>query len=160
MKKASLLLGLLLLVATPVFAETPAAAPAPSAKATVSTDDKREGKMRDRWRKMTPEQREEMRKKAERRLQERYERLSQTEQGSVNTIMAEMEKLSKDQRSVLMARIRQKAHKDRLQRKVMKEMEKKATPAVVIPAVAPPTVATPTAPVAPTAPTAPAPAAH
>ncbi len=167
------------LLAMPAAAETPAAAPAtkaaPAAKAPAGNvtdlDDKRMGKMRDRWRKMTPEQRDEMRQKAERRLQERYERLSAGEQGAVNSIMADMDKLSKEQRSILMAKVRQKSYKEHIQRKLMKEMEDKApaakmdaapkteaAPAAAEPAPAP--AAPASAPVASPAPTpTPAPAA-
>lgn len=81
------------------------------------------GKMRDRWKKMTPEQKEEMKKKAEGRLGERYDRLKTAEQETIKNIMAEISKLNKEQRSILMAKIRQQASKDRAARKAMKAME-------------------------------------
>lgn len=116
-------------------AETPAAAPAAEEQKADANgkqyDQKRVSKMRERWRKMTPEQRDEMRKKAERRLGERYDRLKSTEQDNIKNIMSEIDKLSKEQRSILMAKIRQKAYKDRQQRKMMKDIEnvsKDATP--------------------------------
>lgn len=93
-------------------------------KTDAPPDEKRVGQMRERWRKMTPEQREEMRKKAERRLQERYDRLKPDQQGKVNMILADVDKLSREEKSILMAKIRQKAHKERLQRKMLKDMEK------------------------------------
>jgi hypothetical protein len=92
-------------------------------KTTKPVDEKRVGKMRERWKKMTPEQRDEMRKKAERRLGERYDRLKSNEQTTINGIMSEIEKLNKEQRSILMAKIRQKASNERKQRKLMKEAE-------------------------------------
>lgn len=175
------LAALLALLSAPVFAETtPPAKAAPVApaastakpddmKAATDVDEKREGKMRDRWRKMTPEQRDEMRQKAERRLQERFERLTQQEQTQITGIMAEMDKLGKEQRSVLMARIHEKAYKDRQQRKLMEEVEKQkpapATPEAAAPEapatpVTPATPATPVTPAAPEkAPVAPAPTA-
>ncbi len=106
-----------------------APAKAPDLKASKEIDEKREGKMRDRWRKMTPEQRDEMRQKAERRLQERFERLSQQEQGQVNNILAEMDKLSKEQRSVLMAMVHQKSYKSGQQKKKMEELNLPKKPA-------------------------------
>jgi hypothetical protein len=92
-------------------------------------DDKQTGKMRARYKKMTPEQREELRKKAEGRLGERYDRLKTAEQENIKSILADIAKLNKEQRSILMAKIRQQAHKDRLQRKAMKDMETGKKPA-------------------------------
>lgn len=114
--------------AEPAKTETPAAEPAKAEPAKTesskSSGEKATGKMRDRWKKMTPEQREEMRKKAEGRLGERFERLKTAEQEAIKTIMTEINKLNKEQRSILMAKIRQQAHNDRVQRKAMKDMEK------------------------------------
>ncbi|NDE91022.1 MAG: hypothetical protein EB059_07810 [Alphaproteobacteria bacterium] len=103
-------------------AETPKAEHAKTE--TAKPEEKQTGKMRDRWKKMTPEQREEMRKKAENRLGERYDRLKTAQQENIKGILANINKLDKEERSILMARIRQQAHKDRVQRKAMKEMEK------------------------------------
>ena len=149
-------LSLLSLLAAPAFAQAPAVetpkaeapkAEAPKAeapkmeepkaetakpaaeKSAEKTDDKQTGKMRARYKKMTPEQREELRKKAENRLGERYDRLKTAEQENIKTILAEIGKLNKEQRSILMAKIRQQAHKDRMQRKAMKDMEGNKKPA-------------------------------
>lgn len=124
--------------AEPVKTEEPkaeAAKPAPEKQ----VGEKQVGKMRDRWKKMTPEQRNEMRKKAEARLGERYERLKTSEQDTIKNIMAEISKLSKEERSILMAKIKQQASKERAQRKLMKEMEnnKKEAPAKEAPAADP-----------------------
>lgn len=106
-------------------AEAPAAeAPKAEAKTEAAKPaEKSVGKMRDRWKKMTPEQKEEMRKKAESRLSERYDRLKTAEQETIKNIMAEISKLNKEQRSILMAKIRQQASKDRAARKAMKALE-------------------------------------
>lgn len=135
------LLALLLTLSAPAFAEAPAATPAAPAPAVATPEpakaepekteaakpvgEKPMGKMRDRWKKMTPEQRDEMRKKAETRLGERYDRLKTAEQETIKNIMAEITKLNKEERSVLMAKIRQQASKERAQRKAMKDMEQK-----------------------------------
>ncbi|MBY0428168.1 MAG: DUF3106 domain-containing protein, partial [Alphaproteobacteria bacterium] len=139
------LIGLFAMLSLPAFAEEHAAAPAAPAPAVAAPEapkaepakteptkeaekpagEKPMGKMRDRWKKMTPEQRAEMRKKAETRLGERYDRLKTAEQETIKNIMAEIGKLSKEQRSILMAKIRQQASKERMQRKAMKEMEQK-----------------------------------
>lgn len=117
-----------------VAPEAPKAEPvkteAPKPSAAKPAGEKPVGKMRDRWKKMTPEQKEEMRKKAENRLNDRYDRLKTAEQETIKNILAQITKLSKEERSILMARIRQQATKDRAQRKVMKDMEhKKEAPA-------------------------------
>lgn len=110
-------------------AEAPAvmavpAAEAPKEKAAKPVDEKRIGKMRERWRKMTPEKRDEIRKKADRRLNERYERLKPAEQTQVNNVVSDIEKLSKEQRSIVLAKVRQKAYKDNQQRKMMRDLDK------------------------------------
>ncbi len=107
--------------AEPAKVETPKAEPAKTV--TAKPTEKSVGKMRDRWKKMTPEQKEEMKKKAEGRLGERYDRLKTAEQDTIKNIMAEISKLNKEQRSILMAKIRQQASKDRAARKAMKTME-------------------------------------
>lgn len=110
-------------------AEAPKVEPAKT-EAAKPVGEKQVGKMRDRWKKMTPEQRNEMRKKAETRLGERYDRLKTAEQETIKNIMGEISKLNKEQRSILMAKIKQQASKERAQRKVMKDMEnKKEAPA-------------------------------
>ncbi len=113
----------------------PEGVPAPAASSS-GPSEARVGKMRGRWSKMTPEQREEMRKKATRRLEERYERLSPQEQAQINGISAQIDKLSKEQRSIMLARIHQKAYQERQQKKLMKEQEDKAAekPAAAAPA--------------------------
>lgn len=110
-------------------AEAPAvmavpSAEAPKEKAAKPVDEKRIGKMRERWRKMTPEKRDEIRKKADRRLNERYERLKPAEQTQVNNVVSDIEKLSKEQRSIVLAKVRQKAFKDNQQRKMMRDLDK------------------------------------
>lgn len=148
------LAALLGALTAPAFAEAPAA-PAKGGDdtpAATQLDEKREGKMRDRWRKMTPEQRDEMRQKADRRLQERFDLLSQPEQEQINAIIGDMDKLSKEQRSILNAKIAQKKYRDRQKRKLMddlKQSQKGAGDAA----------SAPTKPAAPTAPAVPAPAA-
>ncbi len=119
----------------------PEGVPAAATQGSPPASEARIGKMRDRWRKMTPEQREDMRKKASRRLQERYERLSPQEQTQLNNIESEIAKLSREQRSVLMARVHKKSYDERQQRKAMKEQEAKGAAAG-----SPPPVATPGAP--------------
>jgi hypothetical protein len=127
------------LICPPVFAEEPAAAPvgpsepqaaapqaaAPAAVADPGASEARRSKMRGRWTKMTPQQREEMRQKAARRLQERYERLSPQEQAQINTIFAEVGKLNKEQRSVYLAQLHEQEYKQREQKKLMKAQETK-----------------------------------
>jgi hypothetical protein len=127
-------------------AETPAApaAAAPAAVSDPGASEARVSKMRDRWRKMTPKQKEEMRQKADRRLQERYERLSPQEQAQINTLIAEAEKLNKEQRSIFLAQIHEKAYKERQQKKLMKDEETKP---VADPTAAAPAAASPTSPV-------------
>ena len=146
------LFGLIALLSAPVLAEvqTPAA-PAPVAEAPKveapkmeapkvgpskmemakpadkAADDKSANKRRDRYKKMSPEQKEEMRKKAELRMGERFDRLKTAEQESIKNILAEISKLSKEQRSILNAKIKQQSRSDRMQRKVMKDMENNKT---------------------------------
>jgi 2-oxoglutarate dehydrogenase E2 component (dihydrolipoamide succinyltransferase) len=160
----------------PISASAEEAAPAHGAPTTQSADvapsaapaidEKRMSKMRERWRKLSPEQREEMRKKAERRLQERFERLKPAEQQQISTLTAEIDKLTREQRSILTARLRQKSYKETQQRRLMKDLEKAGgdssapapAPAAAAPAPAPEPAPAP-APAAPEpAPAAPAPA--
>lgn len=77
-------------------------------------EDKDLAVMRDRWRKMTADQREEMRKKAERRLQEHFDKLSPEEQQQISAILTAMEKLSPEQKSLLKARMRQRFYQEHL----------------------------------------------
>ena len=149
------LFGLITLLSAPVFAEvqTPAA-PAPVAEAPEApkvetpkmeapkaepskmevakpadkaADDKSAAKRRDRYKKMSPEQKDEMRKKAEHRMGERFDRLKTAEQESIKNILAEINKLSKEQRSILNAKIKQQSRTQAMQRKAMKDMEKNKT---------------------------------
>jgi hypothetical protein len=138
--------------AAPAQAAEPAAAPAPKAAAPATpaaaavadpgASEARVSKMRDRWRKMTPKQKDDMRQKADRRLQERYERLSPQEQAQVNSIVTEVGKLNKEQRSIFLAKVHESAFKERQQKKLMKDEETKpiaSPPAAPVPAAAPPT---------------------
>lgn len=131
---AATALAVLMVLSSPVFAQT---APAPAApavdavknavagavEANTAPDDKRMGQMRERWRKMTPEQRDDMRKKSERRLQERYDRLKPEQQNKINGIIGDLDKLTKEEKSILMAKVRQKSYKERQQRKLLKELD-------------------------------------
>ncbi len=90
-------------------------------------------RMRSRWRKMTPEQRAEMRQKAARRLKERFERLSPQEQNQITGIMAQVEKMNREQRSILLAKINQKAYKERQRKRLMKEQAVKGITAPTAP---------------------------
>ncbi len=107
--------------------ETPKVEPAKSEPAKTESakpaNDKSAEKRTTRWKKMTPQQKEELRKKAENRLSERYDRLKTVEQETIKNIMAEISKLNKEERSILMAKIKQQASKERAQRKTMKDME-------------------------------------
>jgi hypothetical protein len=134
----------------PKGAPTSAAPPTPTADGGAPPSENRVARMRDRWRKMTPEQREEMKTKAARRLQERYERLSPQEQTQVTGIMDQIGKLSREQRSILLARVHQKAAQERTQRRLIKEQEAKpdAMPAAT-PASAPAPAAPPAEPAKP-----------
>jgi hypothetical protein len=134
-------------------AETPAPAAAPAAAmpAVAGNDDlgpseARTAKMRARYNKIPPEQKEEIRKKAERRMQERFERLSPQQQQQVVGLQEQVAKLDKEERSIFLARIHQKAYLERQQKKAMKEQQGKATTPVptATPASAPAAI-TPTA---------------
>lgn len=153
------LAALLGVLTVPAFAEAPAvpAKGGDDAPAAAQLDEKREGKMRDRWRKMTPEQRDEMRQKADRRLQERFDRLSPQEQEQITAILASMDKLPKEQRSILNAKIAQKKYRDRQQRKLMDDLKKSQKGEAVMEKVSAP--AKPEKPVEPTAAAPAAPAA-
>src|SRR5262245_47160947 len=94
------------LACPPVHAQQAAPAQqaaAPAAAADPGASEAQISKMRERWRKMPAQQREEMRQKAERRLKERYERLSPQEQAQINTLHDEIAKLNKEQRSIFRA---------------------------------------------------------
>jgi pyruvate dehydrogenase E2 component (dihydrolipoamide acetyltransferase) len=139
--------------------ETPSAAPAKPAAAAKPVDDKRKGQIRDRWSKLSPEKKDEIRKKAEQRLDERYGKLQPAEQKKIEDLLGEVEKLSKEERSVFLAKLRQKSSKAFQQKKKMKELETtaKEAPAEKAPAEKP-AVEKPAAEKAPaeTAPAAPA----